>query len=780
MGKRLSEKLHYFKSSFRTKIFSYILLPVLILIFLSVYLNQYYLKVIRGKTEEDYLKTLSGISSNINSSMYELFNTSTLLYSYDDLKDMLYSNKPLSLQDYYSVTRTTNLLSRFKVTKQFIDSAYILKKPDNLILGSSGTAPADYFYNNLYNYQNYDYNFWLNLSPKNQDIITLNVSTVRNLANGDITKVIPIIQFNTNNIFVTNIKESYISNVLRQNRLTKNSTLFMFDKDGNILSQTYSNDEYSLASDSNLLSSIKQNKSILNAKINNRNYLIVKYQNFENILGDVTYAAVIPYDDLVRESRITMTLPFLMIMLGIIFSIIITSILSKKIYSPIGNLTTMLKANKKSIDEGDLSNPELDFLESEINNIINSNIKLTNNLSFVLPIVCEQYLFDILSDNRLYLDEEINNFLSEYGISFKYDYFAVIKTRIVFSTYFYEHSNKEDYLTANKNLIRFIKTMFPEEFQIYVLTVEKDEFCIIINLPKEDYELEIMDSIKHIHSILNIDENLLHISSAIGKIHKHFSGLQHSYKEALKAATLISPSKSETIKMYEPIEYNYKYIYSMDEENKLFNYLVSGNKENVDKLLNTIIDNNIKENINESELKKLYIQLYSTGIKALNLKNLSPNELMENMYIDVISDMNILSVREISQYVVAFLNRLTDYNLETTKKINMLEIRNYLDENYSSDIYLDQLADKYGISSKYMSKLLKDSLGISFQQYLSNLRINKAKEILKSSKKTIDDVAAEVGFNSRNTFIRTFKNLEGITPGEYRKLHSDKQNMHGN
>lgn len=117
MGKRLSEKLHYFKSSFRTKIFSYILLPVLILIFLSVYLNQYYLKVIRGKTEEDYLKTLSGISSNINSSMYELFNTSTLLYSYDDLKDMLYSNKPLSLQDYYSVTRTTNLLSRFKVTK---------------------------------------------------------------------------------------------------------------------------------------------------------------------------------------------------------------------------------------------------------------------------------------------------------------------------------------------------------------------------------------------------------------------------------------------------------------------------------------------------------------------------------------------------------------------------------------------------------------------------------------------------------------------------------------
>ena len=70
-----------------------------------------------------------------------------------------------------------------------------------------------------------------------------------------------------------------------------------------------------------------------------------------------------------------------------------------------------------------------------------------------------------------------------------------------------------------------------------------------------------------------------------------------------------------------------------------------------------------------------------------------------------------------------------------------------------------------------MSKLLKKALGIPFKQYITNLRILKSKELLTDSDETIENIALKIGFNSRNTFIRAFKLLEGITPSEYRKNH---------
>ena len=97
-----------------------------------------------------------------------------------------------------------------------------------------------------------------------------------------------------------------------------------------------------------------------------------------------------------------------------------------------------------------------------------------------------------------------------------------------------------------------------------------------------------------------------------------------------------------------------------------------------------------------------------------------------------------------------------------------IKIERYLEENYMIDISLENLADHLGHSFKYTSVLFKKVMGDNFKNYLSIYRIEKSKEIMQgNSGLRIKDLAELVGYNSSNTFIRTFRKYEGVSPGKY-------------
>lgn len=96
------------------------------------------------------------------------------------------------------------------------------------------------------------------------------------------------------------------------------------------------------------------------------------------------------------------------------------------------------------------------------------------------------------------------------------------------------------------------------------------------------------------------------------------------------------------------------------------------------------------------------------------------------------------------------------------------EIIDYINENYEYDIRVEELAKRFGISSRYIRKCFKEEAGISCSQYISSLRIEKAKEMLWLSAKTVTEIASLTGFNSSQYFNRVFQQYTGQTPLEYR------------
>lgn len=93
----------------------------------------------------------------------------------------------------------------------------------------------------------------------------------------------------------------------------------------------------------------------------------------------------------------------------------------------------------------------------------------------------------------------------------------------------------------------------------------------------------------------------------------------------------------------------------------------------------------------------------------------------------------------------------------------------YIDENFSTDLKLKDVADAVGYSRSRFSYLFKSVSGQTFIEYLNKVRINKAVQLLNNTDKSITDISYEVGFNTISNFNKTFKHLMGKTPRSYRK-----------
>ncbi|SHE13007.1 Uncharacterized HTH-type transcriptional regulator ypdC [Chlamydia abortus] len=82
---------------------------------------------------------------------------------------------------------------------------------------------------------------------------------------------------------------------------------------------------------------------------------------------------------------------------------------------------------------------------------------------------------------------------------------------------------------------------------------------------------------------------------------------------------------------------------------------------------------------------------------------------------------------------------------------------------------MDSVADSLNISSNYLSILMKEKTGINFSEHLNNIRIRKAKELLESTSLSVQEVGIRIGYRNVTSFIRMFKKITGLTPGDYRK-----------
>lgn len=98
----------------------------------------------------------------------------------------------------------------------------------------------------------------------------------------------------------------------------------------------------------------------------------------------------------------------------------------------------------------------------------------------------------------------------------------------------------------------------------------------------------------------------------------------------------------------------------------------------------------------------------------------------------------------------------------------------YISKHYGERITLDETAAMVSLSPDYLSRIFKKETGTTFNQYLNQIRITKAKELIRHSDMRMTDISQLVGYDDQSYFTKVFRKMTGVSPNEYRKRRKGK------
>lgn len=206
----------------------------------------------------------------------------------------------------------------------------------------------------------------------------------------------------------------------------------------------------------------------------------------------------------------------------------------------------------------------------------------------------------------------------------------------------------------------------------------------------------------------------------------------------------------------------------------------AGNVEVLATEVEGLIQANKSRGVSYTHLGVLLVELWNTGIRYANERQLDIHLLLTEEEYAVLANKNI-TPNEFTDRVERLINFYERIVAETGTKGERRTgtvisfITAYIESNYAKDIYLENIANEIGLSAKYVSRMFKETTGTSITDYISLIRMAKAKELLTETDLKVNEIADRIGMNSRTTFLRMFKKHEGISPIDYRHIKARKE-----
>ncbi|MEK5030266.1 AraC family transcriptional regulator [Paenibacillus sp. FSL R7-0302] len=217
-----------------------------------------------------------------------------------------------------------------------------------------------------------------------------------------------------------------------------------------------------------------------------------------------------------------------------------------------------------------------------------------------------------------------------------------------------------------------------------------------------------------------------------------------------------------------------KYVDSESSERRILNFLDAGDLVGIFKELQSIRSQiSAEEHISYDNIMFIYHQLMGATIKHLRENHLGTGRMIMgrgNVY-SILAAMDTLD--ELEEYLYDFYCEIVQSLDRSTHETNYTQrIMEYLKQHYREEIVFEDMAKQIGISYSYMRKLVYEQTGSSMIDFVNQLRIEQAKELLLDSGLTIKQIAAEVGYANVQSFNRFFRKYEGMPPSGYKSAKS--------
>ena len=198
------------------------------------------------------------------------------------------------------------------------------------------------------------------------------------------------------------------------------------------------------------------------------------------------------------------------------------------------------------------------------------------------------------------------------------------------------------------------------------------------------------------------------------------------------------------------------------------NALISMDIDEIKKKLNSLGESAKSSNINVKHAVNIYNAYVSFSARLLE------EESYED-YIYSIDDLcrQFADIHEMFAYIIIavcdIIIKRESASREEVKNEYFKRIMDYVRQNFNKEITIQSLSGDFTINPNYLSQLFRRELKVTFTDYITGLRINYARELLSKTGFTLEEIANKSGYTDYFYFIRVFKKVTGLSPGQYRK-----------
>lgn len=741
-----------FKSIF-VKIFIYIMLSSLLVIFT---LGAIFYEHITDVVADNVIDVNMSNIRNTQKSDEQLFG-----YLFQMAMDLSYDEdfiNAMVIPGFNNPSRNNNILKKLRnlaFNYEYVDSVEFYVNYANMSYSSKGNISIVQVDDNIISSKDKDNIIFTSRIIDDKKCLTFCFSAPHN-------------SLSTMGYFILNLSVDELYSKITENFADNNHEFFVLGKQGVKVMGVEDDKEYS-----KIIKAVKENNEP-------EDYLtvddqIVFYSTMNST--DMKYLYILPLE-MVLDDKSVINFVFMTILICGFASLLLTYLATRQIYMPINSLLNIVYDRVKK-DKKEQAKNEYEYLDVAYSEIISVNENLENVINNTKPFVKERLFSNLIRGKTIPIKELIEK-MEFLKLNMNLSNYLVMVIQLQDYDKLVEELNESE-----RNLIKIELVSFIEEIVTKGICLETDvnKFAVIINFDDEESYLEVrkksLDLAESIHQDIK-KKYKLDVYIGVGRMYKHINSIKYSYKEANKALEYKLYLGQNRIFDFESAEEQTDRIYYFysEKEKKLINVLKFAQDEKLEKAV-TDYFNEIKQNglISYDLLQKLLNKTVSSIIEMMLNQGISPKKIFVNKKRIYFSLTHNESMEEIvyqfEDICRLVLDAVSEKNSRNKQKY-YIEIKEYIEKNYSEDISLNNISSHIGLTPSYFSTFFKEHFNKSFVDYLNRIRIDKAKEMLITTQLTITEIGFKVGFNTIQNFMRVFKKYESISPGKYRELSEDK------
>lgn len=675
------------------------------------------------------------------------------------VRGLLYANQPLTERDRYSVTLALKEFKSLKMAHEMVTDSYVyFNRGDFLLSQSAFYDPDDYFKVHHEGSGHTKQEWYSMLSEKYMgDWIVYPYTTDTGTTKQAILYMRSLPVENRGEPLATSVivleLERFQAPIQKVNWINQGSVLILNDSN-QVLASTIET-----ALPESITYDRLSGESGMIYETWNGKKMAVSYISSDS--ANLKYVSVLPVKVFMEKSSYIRNLLIAALLISLLLGAVAAYLLAKRNYHPVHNLVRSLSS------QAQFSLAEIKNEYSLIFHALGQQNKVLRNL-----------LFERLMKGRLEANFPLTEALESYGISFTSDRYVVILIHIEDYAELFKHNNGD--VEQQRKFVQMIVGNIVEEMcrqrhLAYIAELNDVLACLVNVQDGTDEEVQgglyrlIGEARQLIQSKFNI-----HFTTSLSRVHKSTSGIPAAYQEALKAMEYKLLLGSTEIIQYEQLQsHEHEYWYTWEKEQRLITAIKAGETDLALSILDEVFDAMRSQGLLPIEMVRCFLfDMAGTVMKALyeaDYTRISMNTHQKDLW-KLLECVNVTDIkRGLSEIVEQIANELKQKKSRPSGLA--VDLAAYIQAHYQdANLGVAVIAEHFGMNPVYLTRVYKENTGDTLLDAINKTRLRAAISLLSEDELTIKEIAEQVGFYSSNTFIRTFKKMEGITPGMYRDM----------